>query len=148
LPTTWPSRSSLDIARSRITIDLAAAGANARRLGERLGGGELWAVVKADGYGHGAAAVAGAALEAGATGLAVATLAEAVALREVHRAARILILSPLAPGEEAGVGWRGSTSRCMSRSTRAWGGGASPRPRRSTWGGGSPGTRRGRAWRA
>ncbi len=103
LPTTWPSRSSLDIARSRITIDLAAAGANARRLGERLGRGELWAVVKADGYGHGAAAVAGAALEAGATGLAVATLAEAVALREVHRAARILILSPLAPGEEAGV---------------------------------------------
>ena len=42
-----------------------------------LVGAELWAVVKADAYGHGAADVARAALEAGATALCVATVDEA-----------------------------------------------------------------------
>ena len=41
--------------RSEITIDLGALRRNARRLLDALGGAELWAVVKADGYGHGAA---------------------------------------------------------------------------------------------
>jgi alanine racemase len=45
--------------------------------GELRDGAELCAVVKADGYGHGADACAGAALEGGATRLAVATGAEA-----------------------------------------------------------------------
>ncbi len=40
--------------RSEITIDLGAVRHNARRLLEVLGGAELWAVVKANGYGHGA----------------------------------------------------------------------------------------------
>ena len=44
-------------------------------------GAELWAVVKADGYGHGAVDVSRAALEAGATALCVATLPEALELR-------------------------------------------------------------------
>jgi alanine racemase len=65
-----------------------------------LQGGGIWAVVKADGYGHGAAVVARAALDAGAIGVAVATLGEAQALRPAVGDARILILSPLDPGEE------------------------------------------------
>ncbi|MBG9980773.1 alanine racemase [Facklamia lactis] len=43
---------------------------------------EIYAVVKADGYGHGAVPVAKAALEAGATGLCVATVDEAIELRQ------------------------------------------------------------------
>ncbi len=50
------------------------------------------AVVKADGYGHGAAAVAGAALRAGADHLAVAILDEALSLRAAGFTGPILIL--------------------------------------------------------
>ena len=46
-----------------------------------LGGAELWAVVKADGYGHGALDCGRAALDAGATALCVATVDEALELR-------------------------------------------------------------------
>ncbi|HEY0519546.1 MAG TPA: alanine racemase [Ilumatobacteraceae bacterium] len=53
----------------------------------------LWAVVKADGYGHGAIAVAGAALDGGATGLCVALVQEGVALREAGFDCPILVLS-------------------------------------------------------
>ena len=62
--------------RSQITIDLAALRRNAATLLRSLAGAELWAVVKAEGYGHGAADVAGAALGAGATALCVATVPE------------------------------------------------------------------------
>ena len=44
--------------RSEVTIDLAALRRNARTLLRALDGAELWAVVKADGYGHGAVDVA------------------------------------------------------------------------------------------
>ena len=47
----WPP---LQLVRSEITIDLGAVRRNARRLLDALGGAELWAVVKANGYGHGA----------------------------------------------------------------------------------------------
>jgi len=56
--------------RSEITIDLGAIRHNARRLLDVLDGAELWAVVKANGYGHGARDVARAALGAGATSTA------------------------------------------------------------------------------
>ena len=55
--------------RSLVTIDLAAVRHNVRALRRLLARAELWAVVKADGYGHGAADVGRAALEAGATAL-------------------------------------------------------------------------------
>ena len=67
--------------RSEITIDLGALRRNVRTLLDALGGAELWAVVKANGYGHGAVDCARAALGAGATALCVATVAEALALR-------------------------------------------------------------------
>jgi alanine racemase len=82
--------------RSEITIDLRALRANARRLLDALGGAELWAVVKANGYGHGAVGCAGAALDAGASALCVATLPEALQLREAFPEARILVMGPTA----------------------------------------------------
>jgi alanine racemase len=93
--------------RSEITIDLGALRRNARRLREVLGESELWAVVKADAYGHGAVDVAGAVLDEGAAMLCVATTAEAVELRREFPEARILIMGPtvgreLATAREAG----------------------------------------------
>ena len=87
--------------RSEITIDLGAVRHNVRRLLEVLEGAELWAVVKADGYGHGAADVAAAALDAGASALCVATVAEGLSLRHGLKGARILVLGPTEQVREA-----------------------------------------------
>jgi alanine racemase len=80
--------------RSEITIDLGAVRHNARRLLEALDGADLWAVVKANGYGHGASDVARAALEAGASALCVVTVAEALELRGELPEARIIVMCP------------------------------------------------------
>ena len=80
--------------RSEITIDLGAVRRNVRRLRSALGRAQLWAVVKADGYGHGAVDVAGAALGEGALALCVATVAEALPLRREFPGVRILVLGP------------------------------------------------------
>ncbi len=87
--------------RSEITVDLGAIRHNARRLLEALDGAELWAVVKADGYGHGAVDVGRAALEAGATALCVATVDEALELRRELPDARILVMGPTEQVAEA-----------------------------------------------
>ena len=76
--------------RSELTIDLGALRRNVRTLLRALDGAALWAVVKADGYGHGAVDVSRAALEAGASALCVATIPEAVELRGAFPDARIL----------------------------------------------------------
>jgi alanine racemase len=57
----------------------------------------VWAVVKANGYGHGAVPVANAALAGGATGLCVAIVDEGVALRRAGITAPILLLSEQPP---------------------------------------------------
>jgi alanine racemase len=80
--------------RSEITIDLVALCHNARRLLDVLDGSELWAVVKANGYGHGAGDAARAALEAGASVLCVATVDEALELRRDLPEVRILVMGP------------------------------------------------------
>ena len=80
--------------RSEITIDLGAVRRNVRRLRGVLGGAELWAVVKADAYGHGAVDVAGAALGEGALALCVATVGEALPLRREFPGVRILVMGP------------------------------------------------------
>jgi alanine racemase len=82
------------VQRSEITIDLGAIRHNVRRLLDVLDGAELWAVVKANGYGHGASDVARAALGAGASALCVATVAEGIELRQGEPEARILIMGP------------------------------------------------------
>src|SRR4051812_37911055 len=86
--------------RSELTVDLAALRRNVRTLLRTLAGAELWAVVKANGYGHGAADVAGAALGAGASALCVATVAEALALRPEFPGARVVVLGPAASNRE------------------------------------------------
>jgi len=80
--------------RSEIVIDRAALRANVRRLAGALREAELWAVVKADGYGHGALTVAETALDEGARALCVATVGEALELRGSLPAARIIVLGP------------------------------------------------------
>ena len=87
--------------RSEITIDLPALQQNVRRLLQVLDGAELWAVVKTDGYGHGALDCGGAALTAGATALCVATVAEGIELRTAFPEPRILVLGPTTSAEVA-----------------------------------------------
>ena len=86
--------------RCRVLVDRRAVAANIERLRVAAGPAEVWAVVKADGYGHGATDVGRAALEAGARRLCVATFGEAAALRAAGLDSPLLILSPLPPGEE------------------------------------------------
>ncbi|TVR21338.1 MAG: alanine racemase [Ilumatobacter sp.] len=74
-------------------VDLGAITHNVGVLRQAAAPAEVWAVVKADGYGHGAVAVAGAALAAGATGLCVALVQEGVELRRAGFGAPILVLS-------------------------------------------------------
>lgn len=71
-------------------IDVAAIAANARWFLDRAEGAALMAVVKADGFGHGAVPVSHAALDAGAAWLGVARLREGLSLRAAGVAAPIL----------------------------------------------------------
>lgn len=84
---------------SWVEVDLGAVAHNVRRLAAHAAGARLCAVVKADGYGHGAPAVARAAVDNGASWLAVATVEEGVQLREEGITAPILLLSE-PPGED------------------------------------------------
>jgi alanine racemase len=87
------------VERSSFTIDLGAIRHNAAALLRAAGGAELWAVVKADGYGHGAVDVSRAALEGGASALCVATLSEALHLRAELHEPRILVMGPVSDHE-------------------------------------------------
>lgn len=78
---------------SWLEIDVAALGDNLRATADAAGPGvDVFAVVKADGYGHGADAAARAFLDAGAARLCVATLDEALLLRSGDIDAPILVL--------------------------------------------------------
>lgn len=87
------------MARSWVDIDLDAVAHNVAVLRGLAAPAEVCAVVKANGYGHGAVAVACAALEAGATRLAVAQVAEGLALRAAGIDAPIWVLSEPDPSE-------------------------------------------------
>ncbi len=76
-----------------VEVDLGAIQKNVALLAKQAGKAQLWATVKANGYGHGAVQVAHAALGAGATGLCVALADEAHELRQAKIAAPILIVS-------------------------------------------------------
>lgn len=77
-----------------VEVDLDAVGHNVRALkGLTPRGTRFMAVVKGDGYGHGAVDVANRALQAGADRLGVATVDEAVALREAGIAGPLQVLS-------------------------------------------------------
>lgn len=82
--------------RALATVDLEAVRHNVRAIWSRLRPGtRLVAVVKADGYGHGALKVAGAALDEGASGLAVTTVEEAQDLREAGFGGTVLVMGPV-----------------------------------------------------
>jgi alanine racemase len=83
-----------------VTVDLFALRSNVRRLVSVLGASELWAVVKADAYGHGAVDVSRVALDEGARALCVATPAEGLELRSAFPDARLLVLGPCARDDE------------------------------------------------
>jgi alanine racemase len=86
--------------RALARVNLAAIERNAQRLTQELhGGARLCAVVKADGYGHGAAAAGRAALAGGATMLAVAAAGEAQQLRADGIEAPLLVLGALSAAE-------------------------------------------------
>jgi alanine racemase len=78
-------------------VDLGAIRHNARVLAELAEPAGVLAVVKADGYGHGATEVGRAALDAGATWLGVALVEEGVELRDAGIDARIMVLSEPPP---------------------------------------------------
>lgn len=86
--------------RAVADVNLAAIERNVAMLRRSLGPGTgLCAVVKADGYGHGAVQTARAALAGGARWLAVATALEAAELRQAGIAERILVMGALSAEE-------------------------------------------------
>ena len=103
-------------------VDLGAIAHNVRVLREHAGGARVMAVVKADGYGHGATRVARTALAAGAAKLGVATVDEALALRADGITAPVLawLHRPASTsGRRCWPMWRSPCPRCAS-STRCW----------------------------
>jgi alanine racemase len=115
--------------RALARIDLGAVERNCARLLAELDGAELCAVVKADGYGHGAIGCAGAALAGGATRLAVATAAEAEAIASAFEEVPLLTMGALTPAEldvALGAGseiavWREGFRRLVADRARALG---------------------------
>ena len=85
---------------TRAVVDLDQLGQNVRALQTRLHPStRLMAVVKANGYGHGAVAVAREALAGGAKALAVATVGEGRELRRAGLSCPVLVLSPITRAE-------------------------------------------------
>ncbi|MEX2626819.1 MAG: alanine racemase [Ilumatobacteraceae bacterium] len=80
-------------------VDLEALAHNVAVLRRAAAPADVWAVVKADGYGHGAVRVAEAALGAGAAGLCVALVEEGEMLRRAGIDAPVLMLSEQPHGQ-------------------------------------------------
>ncbi|WP_235558419.1 alanine racemase [Sphaerimonospora mesophila] len=93
------------VTHAEARVDLGAVRHNLGVLAEHAGPAEMMAIVKSDGYGHGAAAVAAACLEAGVSRLGTALLPEALALREAGVTAPILawLITPGEPLDEAAL---------------------------------------------
>lgn len=116
--------------RALARIDLGAVERNCRLLAGRLSAGaELWAVVKADGYGHGATGCARAALRGGAKRLCVAAASEAAEIRSAHPEVGVLTMGALTPAEvdlALGAGsavavWREASRELIAARARAAG---------------------------
>lgn len=85
-----PGAAGTTLTTPAAVVDLDAIAHNVRILRERAGAAALMAVVKADGYGHGAVEVARTVLAAGVTELGVATVGEALQLRAAGIVAPVL----------------------------------------------------------
>jgi alanine racemase len=82
-----------DVVRpTRAEINLEALRHNLRALAKYAGLSEVWPVLKADAYGHGAPAVARTLERAGARGFCVALVEEGVELREAGIRAPVLVM--------------------------------------------------------
>lgn len=95
-------------------IDLGAIRHNVAAFRDLVAPAELCVVVKADAYGHGDAPVAEAAMEAGASCLAVALLEEGIRLREAEVETPIIILSEPDPRDAIEVAKWGLTPTVYS----------------------------------
>ncbi|MDN6663309.1 MAG: alanine racemase [Tetragenococcus koreensis] len=84
---------------TKAIIDLNAIQQNVAQEKQRHADKAIFAVVKADGYGHGAVPIAQAALKAGAEGFCTATLDEALELRHNGLTHPILILGIISPAD-------------------------------------------------
>jgi alanine racemase len=84
-------------------IDLDALASNVRLMAARAAPARLYAVVKANAYGHGAVACGRAAIEAGAHGLAVICVDEAEELRRAQLTAPILVVGATLPSDAGRV---------------------------------------------
>ena len=80
-------------------IDLGALARNFQRIHERVAPGRIWAVVKADAYGHGAVEVASRLAVEGCEAFAVATVDEGAELREAGIEQEILVMGGIEPLE-------------------------------------------------
>jgi alanine racemase len=118
----------VDDPRAEALVDLAAVRHNVEVLRAAAPSAALMAVVKAEGYGHGAAAVARAALAAGASWLGVATLDEALDLRAAGVTAPVLswlhvpdedFAAAVAAGVDLSVSSRGHLAAVLSGARRA-----------------------------
>jgi alanine racemase len=87
--------------RALARVDVGAIERNCARLAAAVAPARLCAVVKADGYGHGAAPAARAALAGGASSLAVATAVEAASVRAAGLDAPLLVMGALSADELA-----------------------------------------------
>ena len=94
---------------ARAEIDMSAVGHNVATLRGLVAPAQLCAVVKANGYGHGATGVAQAAVDAGASWLGVAQVDEGIRLRDAGLEAPILLLSEPAGPEMLAAVARGLT---------------------------------------
>jgi alanine racemase len=116
--------------RALARVDFGAIRANCARVRAELDdSAELCAVVKADGYGHGAEGCAAAALEGGATWLAVATASEAEQIGRRYQHVPLLTMGSLTveeldavinAGSEVAV-WREGFRRLLAERSRAHG---------------------------
>jgi alanine racemase len=111
----WKQRVFLSRERPTwVEVDLAAIGANVSRLKGIVAPAALLAVLKADGYGHGAVRVARTAVLNGADYLATACLSEAIALRQHGIAAPILILGYTPPWQAEEILRYDLTATCFN----------------------------------
>lgn len=127
MPTQWETASSqydsrygtglapAEIGRGRtwIEVDLGAVGANIRAIRKAIGPRLMYAVVKANAYGHGMVPLGQAALRSGADGLAVAAAEEALALRAAGITSPVLLMGHLAPEQAAAVARAGGVATAL-----------------------------------
>jgi len=116
-PRPWPG-----LRPAWVEVDLDAIADNVRTLVAEVAPARLMAVVKADGYGHGAVPVARAAVAAGTAWLGVALVEEALALRKAGLSAPVLVLSePHPAAADACAEHRIAVTLCTEAGVRVFG---------------------------